>query len=707
MKKRSNWLLLTLLAVGLALLVACGGNGQPAGPEQTLYVGPNLVECTGVAPQTCMQVKDTPDGEYRLFYDQIEGFTFEEGYDYELRVRTEPVENPAADASSLRYILVEEVSKTPMSSGVADAATGGQMKTLYVGPELVDCVGVAPQQCMEVKENPADAYTLFYGQIEGFTFEPGYEYELQVSVETVDNPPADASSLKYTLVAVVSQTPVGEAAPADFSGASSLTRILWRLQSYQGTAVAAGAEITAVFGDDGSLVGSSGCNNYNTSFTVDGGALTINPIIAATMMACEETIMQQEMAYLAVLPTAAAWTVADDTLTLSDASGAALLVYTAVSSTPLTGTTWQVTGFNNGLGGVTTLIDGTEITAVFGDDGSLSGNAGCNNYSTSYTIDGDNISINPGIATTRMACAENVMAQETAYLAALPTAATYAVQGDGLELRHVTGSLIASYTAAAPETTASLVGTSWQLTGYNNGNDAVVSAMSGVGVTAVFGEDGTLSGTGGCNNYSTSYTLDGSTLSINAAIASTMMACAEDVMAQETAFLAALPTATTYTIQGDALELRDANGALVASFTSAPPAATTLVGAEWTVTVFNNGNQAAVSLVNGTEITMMFGEDGSVQGSAGCNLYFGYFTVSGETISVGPLATTRAFCPEPEGIMEQEDQFLAALQTAVSYTIQNGTLDLRTADGAIAVMASSGSAAAMPGSTAVALLSQP
>ncbi|MBK9613684.1 MAG: META domain-containing protein [Dehalococcoidia bacterium] len=87
----------------------------------------------------------------------------------------------------------------------------------------------------------------------------------------------------------------------------------------------------------------------------------------------------------------------------------------------------------------------------FGDDGSLSGNAGCNNYSTSYTIDGDNISINPGIATTRMACAENVMsAVETAYLAALPTAATYAVQGDGLELRHVTGSLIASYTAAAP-----------------------------------------------------------------------------------------------------------------------------------------------------------------------------------------------------------------------------------------------------------------
>ncbi|MBP6468806.1 MAG: META domain-containing protein [Chloroflexi bacterium] len=701
MKKRSNWLLLTLLVAGMAVLVACGGNPQPAGPEQTLFVGPNLVECTGVAPQTCMQVKDTPDGDYRLFYDQIQGFVFEEGFEYELRVRTETVENPAADASSLRYILVEEVSKTPMSAASADTTADGQMKILYVGPELVDCVGVAPQQCMQVKENQADEYTLFYGQIEGFTFEPGYEYELQVKVETVDNPPADGSSLKYTLVAVVSQTPVGGTAPAVVSEASSLTGTLWRLQSYQGTAVTAGTEITAVFGEDGSLVGSSGCNNYNTSFTVDGSVLTINPIMAATMMACEDTIMQQEMAYLAALPTATAWAVAADTLTLSDASGAALLVYTAVTPTSLTGTTWQLTGYNNGVGGVVSLVEGSEITAVFGEDGTLSGNSGCNNYSTSFTVDSGSIAIDAAIASTMMACPEELMTQEAAYLAALPNANVYQIQADTLELRDADGALLAQYTAV---TSANLTGITWLLTGYNNGNDAVVSAMSGVEVTAVFGEDGTLSGTGGCNNYSTSYTLDGSALAINSAIASTMMACAEDVMAQETAFLAALPTATTYTIQGDALELRDANGALVASFTSAPPAATTLVGAEWMVTVINNGNQAAVSLVGGTEITMMFGEDGNVQGSASCNQYFGPYTVSGDTISVGPLATTRAYCPEPEGIMDQEAQFLKALQTAVSYTIQNGALDMRTADGAIAVMASSGSIAAAPagGDTAVA-----
>jgi len=52
---------------------------QTGGMEQTLYVGPQLVDCEGVAPQKCLQVKDSPDGEYRLFYDQIDGFEVEEG----------------------------------------------------------------------------------------------------------------------------------------------------------------------------------------------------------------------------------------------------------------------------------------------------------------------------------------------------------------------------------------------------------------------------------------------------------------------------------------------------------------------------------------------------------------------------------------------------------------------------------------------------
>ena len=85
---------------------------------------------------------------------------------------------------------------------------------------------------------------------------------------------------------------------------------------------------------------------------------------------------------------------------------------------------------------VTGLAD-TEVTAVFGADGQLSGSAGCNRYSAPYTVDGNKIKIGLAIS-TMMACAQPIMAQEAAYLAAIQPAATYNIQGTKLELRDAT-----------------------------------------------------------------------------------------------------------------------------------------------------------------------------------------------------------------------------------------------------------------------------
>ncbi|MBE2223256.1 MAG: META domain-containing protein [Anaerolineae bacterium] len=164
------------------------------------------------------------------------------------------------------------------------------------------------------------------------------------------------------------------------------------------------------------------------------------------------------------------------------------------------------------------------------------------------------------------------------------------------------------------------------------------------------------------------------------------MACPGDgVMEQETAYLAAITTAATYSIQGDTLELRTADGALAVSYVAKEPS--DLAAISWLVISYNNGREAAVSPILGTELTLEFEDDGNITGSAGCNRYFGPYTSSGETIQIGPLATTRALCPEPAGVMEQEQEFLAALQSAATYTIQNDKLDMRTAEGSIAVIA--------------------
>ncbi|WP_421225553.1 DUF4377 domain-containing protein [Aeromonas jandaei] len=83
--------------------------------------------------------------------------------------------------------------------------TAPQGETLYINSQLVDCVGVGPMQCMQVRSDEQQPWTLFYQNIEGFQFEPGYRYQLTVSKEQLTNVPADAPSLRYLLIKVVSK----------------------------------------------------------------------------------------------------------------------------------------------------------------------------------------------------------------------------------------------------------------------------------------------------------------------------------------------------------------------------------------------------------------------------------------------------------------------------------------------------------------------
>lgn len=83
-------------------------------------------------------------------------------------------------------------------------ASPSEAKTLFVHEERVDCEGVAPRRCLQVRESESEEWTYFYSTIEGFDYEEGTRYELLVSIEEVPNPPADASSLRYTLVEIVS-----------------------------------------------------------------------------------------------------------------------------------------------------------------------------------------------------------------------------------------------------------------------------------------------------------------------------------------------------------------------------------------------------------------------------------------------------------------------------------------------------------------------
>jgi hypothetical protein len=109
----------------LPLLLACAacGGGKGTDPDEglkTLYVDAVLADCVGVAPQTCLRVREDPAADWTLLYDPIVGFSHEEGYRYELKIREEAVPHPPADGSSIRRVLVEVVRRTPVASATGE-----------------------------------------------------------------------------------------------------------------------------------------------------------------------------------------------------------------------------------------------------------------------------------------------------------------------------------------------------------------------------------------------------------------------------------------------------------------------------------------------------------------------------------------------------------------------------------------------------------
>ncbi len=75
-----------------------------------------------------------------------------------------------------------------------------------VASETRDCTGVGPQKCLLVKTGGHNDWIFMYEGIEGFDYEPGYEYVLEVRQEERAQPvPADRSTYKYVLVKVVSK----------------------------------------------------------------------------------------------------------------------------------------------------------------------------------------------------------------------------------------------------------------------------------------------------------------------------------------------------------------------------------------------------------------------------------------------------------------------------------------------------------------------
>ena len=231
---------------------------------------------------------------------------------------------------------------------------------------------------------------------------------------------------------------------------------------------------------------------------------------------------------------------------------------------PLDGTRWTLTGYvKDGI--PSQPLPRTRITLEFGTDGRIGGSAGCNLYFASYEVSGTGITIGQAGSTEIYCSTPGVMEQESTYLSLLSGIKTVTVHDTSLTFSDAQGTPVLSYVKTVPPLPEPLIGTNWTLESFHTA-DAVSSVISGTTITAVFHEDGRVTGTAGCNLYFSRYNLSGSSLLIGT-IGTTKMHCgAPGVMEQESTYLALLGKVTTFTIEGERMSVSDAGGATLLSF---------------------------------------------------------------------------------------------------------------------------------------------
>lgn len=188
------------------------------------------------------------------------------------------------------------------------SCTVNKNSVMWVSGYKSDCVaGVAKTTCLKVYKgedlNNAKWET-FYAPIEGFEFEEGVMKKIEVIEEKVENPPADASAIKYTMVKELAQK----------SDHSVLLNGKWILAKINDHPIDRKMKLPNLGIDlDKMLIsGNGGCNNYTGSILgLDTKQISIGPV-ASTKKACFAPHFEDE--YYNVLAQVSSYQVDDENL---------------------------------------------------------------------------------------------------------------------------------------------------------------------------------------------------------------------------------------------------------------------------------------------------------------------------------------------------------------------------------------------------------
>ena len=355
--------------------------------EMTVYVASEMTRCKGMLEVQCYQIKDSPEKDYDIFVSSIDGFTFDEGYEYKLLVRKSYYENSPPNSAPY-YSLKKIISKTLPKD------------TLVIANKKSTCEDTKIFDCLLYKQKNEKEWHNLYGKIKGFKYKEGYEYELLVSKKLSTNMGA-GRTYEYTLIKTLSKKPTLVISDKNWALLNGQKYVLAGLDmdgSFNKDIGQTKAFITFNL-DENRVNGNDGCNTFFGQVEFNNSKVNFGNL-GSTQMACPDNKI---------------WNFLPSNLNKADRyklSGTALkfykgkkllLVYELKNeSEEIDKRKFALTSLIQN--GTTKTVGETKAYITFNiSEGKVYGNDGCNTFSGNMILSGSNISFSDFVS-TKMAC---------------------------------------------------------------------------------------------------------------------------------------------------------------------------------------------------------------------------------------------------------------------------------------------------------------
>ena len=282
---------------------------------------------------------------------------------------------------------------------ISCSTLSSQTVTMQVKDHKVPCTGVAPMECLQVKEANDKDWKFFYASIEGFDYQEGYNYTLKVEKSKRDKVPADASAFTYKLKKILKKEKSQNV--IEKSNFLNEKMILTKLKGESITT----AKVYLTM-NNGKLYGKSGCNNFKANYKLENNTIEVS-LLGGTLMACDSDAMKLESNFLKALE--------QKTFKVEEVNGIVTF------RNPQTNTSvmeFKIPTQND----IWSFIDGKKWKLIMLDnvakdygnafiqfskiDKKVFGNTGCNGFGGTYEAKNESIKFSP-LAVTEMACLED------------------------------------------------------------------------------------------------------------------------------------------------------------------------------------------------------------------------------------------------------------------------------------------------------------